>query len=85
MSSATYTLKVNVRGNDEVVSGGEYILTAPAEKTIKEIRADWETCKDDLTAEGGMWESPEEIIEAMRKLGYEIEEANGWHEINLEA
>ena len=60
-------------------------MTAPAEKTRKEIKADWETCKADLTAEGGMWESTEEIIEAMRTLGYEIEEANGWLEINVEA
>lgn len=71
MSCATYMVKINIRGNDEVCDGGLYKVTSSNDAA--KFKEDWETCKDDLTAEGGMWDSPDEIVAEMMKLGYEFD------------
>lgn len=82
MCSNTYKVKININGNDEVCDGGEYNVTSSS--NALEFKEDWEKCKDELTAEGGMWESPDEIIAKMEALGYEFDSCN-WDTIEVEA
>jgi len=81
MSSATYSVVVKVdNGSDEGFI--EKFTVTLSDKTIKELKADWEACKNARRKEG--WET-EQLVNDMNSLGYDFESVNVWDEIELKA
>ena len=83
MSSSTYTAKIMSNVTEFCADcTGEYTMTAPAEKTVADIKADWNACKAALGAADDETDNFA-VISEMTKLGYEFEEKNVWEEITL--
>jgi hypothetical protein len=82
MSSATYSVVVNVGDGRSEEQFTEKFTVTLDNKTIKELKSDWEKCKDNRREEG--WETSQ-LVADMTALGYDFESVNQWDEIELDA